>query len=350
MTDVDNALLRHLKILRLLGSRRNGATVKELTEEFGVSTKTIRRDLEIFAAAGFAISENKEERGRKSFVLDARHAAPQVGFTFDEALALCLVRQLLGPLSGTLMGSAARSAIAKVRACLGRDVSRYIDKMLPRVHATSIGVEDYARKAEIIDQLLIGMEDRQVVFITYQSQRATESVTYDVHPYGLTIHRGALYLIGFAPQHDEIRHWKVSRIEAAEVDVMPFTMPTGFKVDEHLAGCFGIFHGKEDVHVKIRFSKTVARQVSEAIWHPSQKLTPQPDGSLLADFRLNSTVEVKQWVLSFGPQAEVLEPSELRLEVRKEIAQMLLKYVNSEGSAGDSFAEANGTHSPFRPR
>jgi len=30
---------------------------------------------------------------------------------------------------------------------------------------------------------------------------------------GITYHRGSLYLIGRSPDHDEIRHWKVDRIE-----------------------------------------------------------------------------------------------------------------------------------------
>jgi len=329
MTDADNALLRHLKLLRMLSIRRQGLTIREMSAEFQISEKTIRRDLEVFAAAGFAFKETTEDRGRKSFQLDACHATPQIGFTFDEALALCSVRHLLGPLSGTFLGTAARSAIKKVRACLGRDVTRYIEKMLPRLHATAIGNEDYARKADILDQLLVGMEDRRVVFITYQSQRATEPVTYDIHPYGITLHRGALYLVGKAVEHDEIRHWKVGRIEAAEVNVMQFTMPANFQLDQHLAGCFGIVHGQEDVHARIRFSKAVARQIAEATWHPSQIQTTQADGSLLAEFRLNSTVELKQWVLSFGLHAEVLEPKTLRAELVSELKQLLEEYETS---------------------
>src|SRR3954469_17471685 len=118
---VDSALLRHLKILRSIAARRQGATVKELAQETGVSVKTIRRDLEVYAAAGFLLTETVEERGRKAWRLEPQHATPQVGFTFEEALALCLARHLLGPLTDTLVGSAARSAIGKVRACLGRD-------------------------------------------------------------------------------------------------------------------------------------------------------------------------------------------------------------------------------------
>jgi proteasome accessory factor B len=70
--------------------------------------------------------------------------------------------------------------------------------------------------------------------------------------------------------------------------------------------------------------------VTEARWHPSQKLTAQRDGSLLAEFMLNSTEEIKSWVLSFGVHAVVLEPSTLRDEMRAEIQSMLGLYETSK--------------------
>jgi hypothetical protein len=36
-------------------------------------------------------------------------------------------------------------------------------------HHTVVGVSDYSRKADLIDQLMIGIEDKHAVFITYQS-------------------------------------------------------------------------------------------------------------------------------------------------------------------------------------
>jgi proteasome accessory factor B len=348
----DTALLRHLKILRALAARKRGVAVKEFAQEFGVSDKTIRRDLDVFARVGFLLHEEVEERGRKVWKLDAAHALP-VSLTFDEALALWLSRHLLGPLAGTLVGDSARQALGKVRSGLGEEVTRYLDKMLPLVHATMPGLADHAQKGEILDRLLIGMEDRQVVWITYRSQRATEPVTYDVHPYGVAIHKGALYLIGFAPQHDEIRHWKMGRIEEANVDVMPFTMPAEFRLDQHLAKSFGVFHGRDDVRVKVRFSSAVARYVSEANWHASQKITPQSDGGLLAEFRLNSTAEIKQWVLSFGIHAEVLEPKKLREEMWKETAELADRYGKRDTPQNDSITNRDGRTSmrrtPRRP-
>ncbi len=62
---------------------------------------------------------------------------------------------------------------------------------------------------------------------------------------------------------------------------MPFTIPDSLDLDQELTTSFGIYHADaESVHVKLQFSRRVARYVAEYRWHPSQQTTPQYDGSL----------------------------------------------------------------------
>ena len=93
-----------------------------------------------------------------------------------------------------------------------------------------------------------------------------------------------------------------------------------------MAKSFGVFHGDGDVHVKIHFATTVARYVQESNWHPSQEITTQEDGSLVAEFDLDGTEEIKRWVMSFGRHAEVLGPERLREEIVSETEVMLHEY------------------------
>ena len=79
----------------------------------------------------------------------------------------------------------------------------------------------------------------------------------------------------------------------------------------------------DDVTVVVKFLPAAARYVQESTWHQSQVLTRQRDGSLLARFRLSSTVEIKSWVLSFGANAVVLEPEALRAEIAAELEQLI---------------------------
>jgi len=326
---VDPPLLRQWKLLRYLCASRLGRTVRELAADAGVSEKTVRRDLITLATAGFPLTEKAADHGKKLWRIETPGGIPEFKITFDEALGLYLANRLLEPLAGTGFWESAQSALKKIRVMLGDTAIRYVEQMADAVHVTRRG-GNYATKADVIDQLLQGLEERRVVWLTYRSQRATEPVTYDAHPYGLTCHRGALYLIGFAPQHNEIRTWKIDRIDKVELDVMPFTRPGDFSLEKHLAGSFGVFQGNVPVKVVIRFTRAVARYVQETRWHASQVLTPQPDGALLAAFQLTTTAEIKQWALSFGANAEVLEPQALRAEVAGEVEAMRKLYADSE--------------------
>ena len=189
-----------------------------------------------------------------------------------------------------------------------------------------VGTHDYSKKADLIDSLMQAMEDSRAVSMTYQSLQATEPVTYTVWPYGLAYHRGSLYLVGRTRRHDDICHWKVDRIEAVELKDQRFQRPEDFDLQKHLAKSFGVFHGDEEVRVKVRFLPTVARYVEESCWHPSQKLTRQRDGSVIAEFTLDGIEEIKRWVMSFGKHAQVLEPRELRDEVLAEAKDVVATY------------------------
>lgn len=322
----DSPLVRQWILLKTLGSRHYGATVQEMAQELGVSEKTIRRDLEAFQAAGIPLEEQVCEHGRKKWRLDPAKYQPGLSFAFDEALALHLAQHLMEPLAGTPFWEAARRALKKIRSALGEGALKYASRFAPLFHQTSVGTSSYASKGNLIDRLMQGIEDRRAVFITYQSLRATEAVTYDVYPYGLTYHRGSLYLVGRAPQYDQIRCWKIDRMTDAQVAEFPFQLPEGFNLRDYLANSFGIWDGHGEVCVKIRFSANVARYIQEKHWHDSQKLTPQPDGSLLAEFSLSSTEEVRSWALSFGPHAVVLEPLSLAAQIAEEVREMGRNY------------------------
>jgi len=334
-------LVRQWILLKTLCARHHGATVKELAEEMSVTEKTIRRDLEAFSSAGFPLTETVGQFGRKSYRIDADKNHPGMAFAYDEAIALYLGRRFLEPLAGTVFWDSAQRAFKKIRATLGNEALKYVEQFTGVFHQTIVGASNYSQKADLIDNLMVAIEDRRAAFITYQSLRATEPVTYDIYPYGLTYHRGSLYLVGRAPQHDTIRHWKVDRIEEAKLEELHFNRPEDFNLAEHFAKSFGVFRGDGHVHVKVRFLPTVARYVQESTWHASQILTKEKDGGVLAEFDLSDTEEIMRWIMSFGQHAVVIEPDLLADKIRNESVAMLHSYSAKGYKKGDMPTLAN---------
>jgi len=70
--------------------------------------------------------------------------------------------------------------------------------------------------------------------------------------------------------------------------------------------------------VGVQFFGVAARLVAEKIWHPTQKLTRRKEGSVILEMTVADLGEVAAWVLSFGPDARVLAPTELRRQVGQE--------------------------------
>jgi len=70
----------------------------------------------------------------------------------------------------------------------------------------------------------------------------------------------------------------------------------------------------EPFSATVRFKPAAACYVSERTWSDDQKLTTRGDGSLELEFTATSRPEVISWVLSFGRDAELLTPADLREE------------------------------------
>ncbi|MDI6756218.1 MAG: WYL domain-containing protein [Thermodesulfobacteriota bacterium] len=95
--------------------------------------------------------------------------------------------------------------------------------------------------------------------------------------------------------------------------------------DDFIRHSFKVMHD-ELYTVKVRISPDWARWVGEKIWHESQKVTKLPDGGLEITFRVAGLDEIRRWVLSFGPECQVLEPDILKRLAREDLNKSLAQY------------------------
>ena len=320
------ALNRQWCLLRTLAESRNGYTVREIREILDVSLETVRRDLKDLAEAGFQLCEDVGYRGVKRWRVEGFGDGFQ--FSVTDLLSIYVSRQFLEPLAGTPFWDGQQKVFNMIREALSEPALAYLQKLARSLHATRVGASDYRQRSEMIDQLMVAIEDRLVSHITYQSDEASGPSQKEIYPQGFVFHRGSLYLIAWAVQRNAIRTYKMDRVEAVQTTKRRATLPVEFDLAEWLETSFGVFRsGSGELQtIRIHFSKEVARYVQESVWHKSQKLARQDDGSLIAEFRLTDTQEIKRWIMSFGPDAKALEPQALVDEVRTDLKAMLLRY------------------------
>ncbi|HRA86915.1 MAG TPA: WYL domain-containing protein [Planctomycetaceae bacterium] len=320
------SLIRQWRLLKFLADARVGYTVKELSTEMAASVETIRRDINDLGVAGFKVRENVGFRGLKRWRVEGFEES--FGFSITDMLSIYMGRQFLEPLAGTPFWDGQHKVFSKIRGALGEQAIRYLQKLAGSLHATSVGASDYSKRYAMIDELMVAVEDRLVSLIVYQSDQSTEPVEQEVYPQGFVFHRGSLYLIAWSSRRGEIRTFKMDRIEDVHSTKLPAAIPERFNLSDWLEHSFGVFRSSTGhlQSIRIEFSRDVARYVKESNWHKSQKLTPQKDGSLIAEFQLTDTQEIKRWIMSFGPNARVLGPTEFAEEIAKDLQTMLDSY------------------------
>ncbi len=80
------------------------------------------------------------------------------------------------------------------------------------------------------------------------------------------------------------------------------------------------------VHIKVWFHPDVAGYIKEKIWHESQVIHPQDDGSIIFEAEVAGTDEIRFWIMTWGSKARVFEPKSLRKETKEEAEKMAKQY------------------------
>ncbi len=185
--------------------------------------------------------------------------------------------------------------------------------------------KDYGRFREILNQVNDAALNRRTVEMVYYTMSRRKETRRRVDPYRVWFFNGTFYLIGKCHLRGEVRIFALDRIRLLHQTKDTFEVPEDFDLEDFLRPSLGVFRGEPE-RVRIRFSPEVAGYVKEKVWHPSQALHPQPDGSLLFEAELPVTEEVRAWVMGWGAGAQVLEPTSLQDLIRSEAEAILAGY------------------------
>ena len=83
----------------------------------------------------------------------------------------------------------------------------------------------------------------------------------------------------------------------------------------------------------VRFDREIADWIAGGQWHPTQRIERLADGRLQFTVTVTGYEEMLYWVLSFGAQAEVVEPAPLRAAVAEAAQRMTEKYLHHDQTA-----------------
>lgn len=316
-------ITRLLRLLGLLQSSR-GHNTESLASACGVSRRTIFRDLDALRNAGVPLVYNDD---RQVYHIPGTYYLPPTSFSPEEALAVIVLCNEFGGSAGLPFQEPAQSAAIKLENALP---GRLRDELRNVSHAMHIRLHPRGHHDSDVDvyRTLIGaIARRRCVRIGYNSVSEEGAISTKLKPYQLYFSRHSWYVIGRSSLHAEVRTFHLGRIEKIESLDEEYRVPRGFSIDRYLRNAWHIIPEKgPDREVVIHFSKMVARNVEQVIWHSSQKTRTLSDGRLEFRVKISGLGEIVWWILGYGDQAEVVRPKELRRLLAKKIDAMSKVY------------------------
>jgi proteasome accessory factor B len=320
-------VIRQWQILREIESRRTGVTIHELARQTGVSTRTIRRDLQALQEAGFSVFDEGEENETKRWRLEgSAFRSVEAGLTVADVAALYLSRAMVEGLSGWPLADELRETFAKIERALNPRIREFLST-LPQVLSAKSGPRSRGPSSRMVDitrRLFDATRDRRVVEMRYFSVASNRAKTYTVEPYRLTLAQGGVYLVAWVPQYDAFRTFAAERIEKLSVSTQAFRK-TRELPDDLFGSSLGVFRGEPE-RVVVEFDARLAAFVRGRDWHPSQKLEELADGRVTLTLHVSNDWALRSWVMGFGAGARVVEPAHLADSIMRELEDAAAGY------------------------
>jgi predicted DNA-binding transcriptional regulator YafY len=320
-------VIRQWSILRDLEASRR-LTIDDLAARTGVTTRTIRRDLEALQASGFPLFDEVHD-GKKYWTLEAKafKRLDDTAFTLAELSALYFSRTLVECLAATPFRQDVGAAFDKLAGALTPGMRQFLDR-LPLIFqakgaAPRGGAEDARTEREHIAKLLDATLNNRRATMKYFSMSSGREKDYVIEPYRLVYSPGGLYLLAFVPEYKELRTFSVDRIRTLSLHEERFTPAEIPEVA--FAHSIGVNEGLPEP-IEIAFEPRIAPYVRERRWHPSQKHTDRPDGGVVLSLDVCNDWALRSWILSFGPLARVVSPAALATQIKDEIDRAGARY------------------------
>jgi predicted DNA-binding transcriptional regulator YafY len=334
-------VIRQWTILREIERARSvGVTVDDMAALCGVTTRTIRRDLQALEEAGFPLFDDRSrDDGKTRWSINGQaFKGLAAGLTLSELSALYFSRTLVEALAGTPFREDVQSAFAKLASVLTPHMRQFLDQ-LPRVIAVKPDPIHHAgggpHQQQIIARALEATLHQRQAVLLYHSKSSGRTKTYRVHPHRLDYAQGGLYLLAYVPEYGEVRTFAVERIQEVSLLEERFAPIDGVP-DEAFPDSLGV-HSGPAARVEIEFQQAVADYVRGRGWHPSQTLREMPGGAVTLTLDVCLDRALRSWILSFGPLARVVSPESLARDIAGALAEAHARYPagRQAGGAGE---------------
>lgn len=211
------------------------------------------------------------------------------------------IQSLRDRLLASMPGPFARRAEADAEAVL--EAYGFASRPGPRVRI----------EANLLGVIAEALKGPHLLSVHYLGGRDATPRARILEPHGLLLGTRR-YLVAREKDGDgRMQHFRLDRMSLARLEAASFQRDPDFDFTDHAARAFGSYHADQEYgEVVWRFVAKAAAVAREFVFHPTQDMTDEPDGSLTVRFRAAGHLEMAWHLYQWGDRVEVVEPLRLR--------------------------------------
>jgi len=308
-------LQRILQLLLYLQQKRK-VTADELAQHFGVSQRTIYRDMQELFAAGLPL---KATPGNGYQLGDQRQLAP-ISFSREQALAIFTARTLAGYKTSDSTLRQLDDALEKIKHASASQDMELLETLESKTwRLDQLPAANRHRAFRFLEEVQTALASKTLLEIEYIPMQG-EAQWRTIEPHSL-FYNYQWHLLAWCRLRNDLRDFRVDRIRQLKVG-------TAFRTRKNLPSLAYFLQSQNELgpqnHYHIRFSQEVANTLVETKyyygWVAEKKLA---DGWVEMEFRNNSVEYMGRWCLYWLPKAQPVSPPELLLFIEKQLAENL---------------------------
>lgn len=300
--------------------RKDVLRAEDLASTFETSVRTIYRDIQALSEAGVPIIGAPGT----GYSLMEGYFLPPISFTAEEAVTLLIGTDFIEQRFDQDYEAKAQTARRKLEGVLPESIR--IEAQQVRMTVRLLKGKETA--TDIREKTAIGtlrqaiLEERKVSF-GYAKPKVEAGGSRLSHrsvaPYRLVLVAGSWILVGFCELRQDIRHFRLSRMEELTMLEDKYKLPLDFQLND--------YRPKDDrsIEVRLKVSAVIMERVKESRYYFIENMQEVTEG-LLVTMRVRTLGDVLQWVLGWGAEIEVLEPEALRERIREEARLMMKRH------------------------
>jgi predicted DNA-binding transcriptional regulator YafY len=331
-----------LKLARQLAASAEGMTLDEMAEFSQVGRRTVERRRDAIEAV-FGPLDRVEDGRQVRFRMNGRGLGNfAVAPTSEELAELENAVRARVAAQDEVRAEILSSLQQKIRCSL-RSAERVrletdIDAQLrAEAFARQVGPRPYA-DPKVLSTLREALLTGVLVKFRYGEDGDAQPRWRKVIPYGL-LFASRHYLVARVKSRPEPVLFRLDRMHDVEVTGEPGAPPEDFDLEAYAARSFGVFQEKAE-DIVLRFDPSAAPDARTYLFHPTQTLTDEGDGSLTVRFRAGGLLQIAQHLMTWGRTVAIIGPDRLKELMWEEVEALYEHYRKTRRKLGPAKAAA----------